>query len=416
MFLKRRVVVLLVSGGVSALVLAVIAGTIFRRASVQREAVAKLRGLGAVVSYDFQYPSPLPDDFYVKIDGSTAWVKAFAQKDTTDLDADGHSWLRTIFGPDAFNDVASVRFTHYGMPENPGIRKSTDYREIPSIYHLEPLRYLSQIRYLGIGGDQATKKTLEAIRDLRQLRVLLISDARLENEDLSFLENFQELRELYVGNSGLTDAALAHIGQLTRLERLTLQENRFTDQGIVHLRDLRSLKAVALGMGRTRITGSGLVHLNALKKLEEISLELRLLGRGRRAHQVSPRDQAAGSWPMRPVARGGAGTQRLATDSGARFESTSPLRLGRAGLEFFTRRPARSSLSKPNGAFAATVRTRLMSQSSTPSIFCSGTRWTVNTSRPFPGSASGLKGTTSTTPPPSSAGSTVARFRSVRIS
>ena len=206
------------------MIVVVCATSVIQRASVQREAIEKLRNLGAVVSYDFQYPAPIPDSLRAQVGGFGEWGKAFDHKDSPDLATDRFTWLRSIFGPDCFNEVVGVNLAYYGTPlerrssSGRSFGVSTDYHEIPAVDHphLESLKHFPKLRFLVIHQDQATNKTLGCIRDLRQLRFLMISDAKIKYDALSALDGLQELRTLHVSASGLTDRALESVGKLSR--------------------------------------------------------------------------------------------------------------------------------------------------------------------------------------------------------
>ena len=274
---RKRTVAAVTAGTIAAVIVIACATSVIHRANVQRDAVKKLRELGAVVSYDFQYPTPIPDSFRAQVDGSREWVKALSHKSIPDLATNRFTWFRSVFGPNCFNAVVSVNLAYYETPSENKSRlgrsfgASTDYHRIATVDHphLESLKHFPKLRFLVFHQGQATNKTLSYLQDMRQLRVLLIWNAKIDDDALSALESLEELRQLHAGNSGLTDRALEHVGKLPRLEWLALQDNHFTDAGLVHLAALTNLKT--LNLKRNMVEDIG--PLITLVDLEVLNLE-----------------------------------------------------------------------------------------------------------------------------------------------
>jgi hypothetical protein len=146
-----------------------------QQARRQREVVAEIRKVGAVVYHDWEsdgnltaLPNPHPP-----------WPK----------------WLRSLLGDDFFQSVIQIYF----------------YTEEATDAEVEHLRGLSQLKELELGGTHVTDAGLEHLRGM----------SRLTELDLGFTQ--------------VTDAGLGHLKGLSQLQYLDLRTMQVTDGGVKRL-------------------------------------------------------------------------------------------------------------------------------------------------------------------------------------
>ena len=250
----------------AALILCVWFVISLRRAAWQREAVEKLRRLGAVVAYDYQVDPSLPraSDFE---DPGAALNDISIRRDLPDPDYDGLAWLRNIVGPDFLHDVVSVNlaYTHDADGQN---------REEPSRDFHEDILLLGRLpklRCLMLIGNQANDRVLKAIQGLTQLEWVYLWEPNVTDDGIENMRSWTKLQYLHLSRCGITDRSLEVFGHLYDLEGLSLQGNRFTDEGLVHLGKLSRLRS--LWLCESTIRGTGLEHLAALVELEHFGLQ-----------------------------------------------------------------------------------------------------------------------------------------------
>jgi hypothetical protein len=147
----------------------------------QREAVARIRALGGVVTYDFELPPGWRQarslrELGRKLEG------IHDRRDLPDPDHDGRAWLRRLVGPDLFHDVVCINLAYSYAPGG------GDRREPAGVYHedLALLARFDQLRQLLLHGGQACDRTLEHIRGLKRLESLYmwsaqVTDGGMEN-------------------------------------------------------------------------------------------------------------------------------------------------------------------------------------------------------------------------------------------
>ena len=133
---SRRLAVVLATGAIAVVGLGI--ATVLSPVLRQRDAVERLRALGAVVTYDFELPPEWREagSFHKlarKLDGVTD------RGDRPDPDHDGRVWLRRV-SPDLFHDVVSVDLGSY-------VAEGKDRRDTAGDWH-ESLALVAGFRQL----------------------------------------------------------------------------------------------------------------------------------------------------------------------------------------------------------------------------------------------------------------------------
>ena len=196
-------------------------GAKWRAARQQRDAVAAIRALGGLVTYDYEAD-------YVASRANGPCVPP------------GPAWALALLGEDFFADVVAVHVSRLLIGGPP--------RSVP-----------------------ITDAWLEHIGKLSRLEVLDLKDSCVSDAGLKQIQRLTRLRRLDLRRDGITDAGLVPIGKLTRLEVLNLFLcRRVSDVGAEELGGLTRLQV--LDISGTRITDSGLEKLEGLPCLRELSL------------------------------------------------------------------------------------------------------------------------------------------------
>ena len=192
-------------------------GTFFLRLHQQREAVSRIRGLGGLVQYDYQW-----------------------REGNLDYHASppGPKVLRMMLGDDAFAHVAKVNFC------------CQDFSSFNSC--VNPLKY-------------ADLKALEALHDLDTLGIL---DSNIGDEGLQHLAALGRLRALDLESPKIGDQGLEHLRGLTNLRIFKLSRGKFSDKGIEQLKGLKNLES--LNLSDTQVTTEGVARLSAATTLREL--------------------------------------------------------------------------------------------------------------------------------------------------
>ena len=151
-------------------------------------------------------------------------------RDTSDANATGPSWLREILGKNFFAEVVAVNVTHV----------------------------------------QSEDELLAKIKELPELVRLQLSDCRITDSGLENLEGLIHLQELSVGGTFITDSGMPRLKQLTDLRWLWLDNTKVSDAGLASLEGLTHLQT--LNLQGTYVTDVGLVHLRGLMSLKELYL------------------------------------------------------------------------------------------------------------------------------------------------
>ncbi len=151
-------------------------------------------------------------------------------RDISDANATGPSWLRGFLGKNFFTEVVSVNLSHV-QPENEGL---ASIKELPELVQLH------------LANCRITDSGLENLERLTHLQQLDLTGTYITDAGLPRLKQLTNLRWLWLDNTKVTDAGLANLKGLTRLQRLNLEWTYVTDAGLVHLRELESLEELWL--------------------------------------------------------------------------------------------------------------------------------------------------------------------------
>jgi hypothetical protein len=234
-----------------------------RIAGKQREAVAALRGVGAVVSYDYQ---------------------DFGLDPGPDRSPPGPAWRRIMFGVDSVSNVVAIEFVDRRLP----IVLSVSTKDLKPVSELKGLTYyapplcvtdagltyvrgLNALRHLDLANcKQITDAGMEHLTELRDLEYLELDSTAISDAGLSHLKELKRLRHIRLENTRITDKGLLHLSGLTGIEDLLPDSTHVTDEGLAHLSKLAGLRELFLDS--TPVKGDGLVHLAPLANLEELRL------------------------------------------------------------------------------------------------------------------------------------------------
>jgi hypothetical protein len=208
------------------------------RAHKQRDAVARIRELGGVVSYDYEYS----DD--------KGWI--------SDAVPPGPRWMHDIAGVDFFATVVSVALWI------PGGDRCTDD-------DLQCLTSLPRTKWLMIEGTSlVTNQGLEHLGSLAELRNLSLTDlSNVSDRGVAELTKLRKLESLIVERCNVTGVMLQSLSECP-LSAITLNGCPIEDEQLVHLHEFSQLEI--LGLQDTPVTGAGLRHLGKLRHLRELDL------------------------------------------------------------------------------------------------------------------------------------------------
>ncbi|HIQ22667.1 MAG TPA: hypothetical protein EYH34_15690 [Planctomycetes bacterium] len=247
-----------------------------RQAARQRDAMARIRSLGGVAYYDYQY----------RRDGGGERLERAERRPAP-------AWLYKLVGPDLLHRVFYVNFALFRRGDRESrqpilVDEVTD-REMAILEDLPGLRWLSlngtrvtdaglgelarfaHLERLWLSGTQVGDRGLWHLRNMRWLRQLYLNGTRVTDAGLAHLAGLDQLEKLWLTGPQITDAGLAHVGKLTRLDLLFLDGTGQSDTGMQHLRGLRRLEWLRISRCG-RITDAGLEPLSTLRRLRELDL------------------------------------------------------------------------------------------------------------------------------------------------
>jgi len=197
------------------------------RAERQHRAVARLKDLGAVVSYDY---------------------RAYDDRDTGRRAAPRSPlWLRNFLGIDYFDTAHYVCLERHGVDQHLAILKDLPYVDIvrldgsgvtdEAVIQLQGLNYL---RVVTLANQNATDQALKHLQPMTQLQVLHVGPGHprnhVTNAGVGHLARLKNLRHLYLTNAGaVTDDCLVHLEHLTNLRTLRLEGTSVTEEGVARL-------------------------------------------------------------------------------------------------------------------------------------------------------------------------------------
>ena len=200
------------------------------QAGKQREAVAAIRAMGGLITYDYEA-------------AYRAGLRAAGAAKGPPTPP-GPAWARRLLGEDLFADVIEVG------PFPSGVVVAGPIVDLSS-----PI----------------TDACLMQIGKLPRLEVLDLGYSQVSDAGLKELHGLTRLRKLSLNNTGITDAGLEQIGKVTGLEMLNLSSaRRISDAGLEKLAGLTRLQE--LNLSGTGITDLGLKHIAKLARLEVLDL------------------------------------------------------------------------------------------------------------------------------------------------
>jgi Leucine-rich repeat (LRR) protein len=242
-------------------ILSIWLGVKVNQARRQKEAVAALVELGAIVRYEHQKHDTQP----------------YAYDTEKSVNAPG--WLRELAGDDFFQTVVHVLFMRPVTDEDlvhlaalPRIERlvlNDNQRAVSDagMAHLpRPDRLVAFVAHRTALGDDF----LRGLGGSDRLEMLGLFGARITDEGFRSLGALPQLTALAIENTHVGDAGLDALDGMPALSAVRLGGKQFTDAGIARLARHKNLTSVYLI--DTSISDEGLKHLQALRTLE-LSLE-----------------------------------------------------------------------------------------------------------------------------------------------
>ncbi len=235
---------------------------LWRAARQQREAVAAIHAVGAVVVYDYE------------AEHTAKWWASATVKWSAPVPP-GPAWARKLLGDDLFTNVVEVGYDGWANFRGRSAESAGLSRFLCQPRETGPF---SGRRFASLPGDREspenpiTDRCLEHIGKLPRLEVLELGWSCVSDASLKNLEGLTRLRQLNLARTPITDHGLEHLQGLTQLRELNLARTDITDRGLRHLVKLTRLEV--LDLSGTTVTEAGLAQLAQLP-------ELRLLGLGR---------------------------------------------------------------------------------------------------------------------------------------
>ena len=258
-------------------------GVQFRRAGKQREAVARIRKLGASVFYNCRYHE-------------SGYLVASKPP--------GPAWLTRLLGPDFFGRVHGVKLTEVDSLEGLGELQIL-CRPLSTVNDgdLVHLRTLTDLQWLALSDTQVGDAGLEHLRALTQLDKLYLDGTQVTDRGLVRLSRLTRLKILSLSRTQVSDAGLDQLAGLTGLEKLRLDHTHCSLSGVVHLLAVRQDRpladaletaglakrdqngdVLALDFSKTRVRDAGLAHLPPLDKIQWLYLNGTQITDGGMAH------------------------------------------------------------------------------------------------------------------------------------
>jgi hypothetical protein len=235
-------------------------GAHVNRVKNQREAVAELKKVNGLLTYEYQLGPTrghLLENVYTWSFGP-GWSSPITQGPTEPF---GPKALRRFLGEEFFNDVVNVALMGGGTVD----------------HHMPPLRKLARLKALQVdkphpcGENKLTNRGLDELCGIKSLRILHIWKAtRITDSGLAELQRLTNLEELVIECPNLTDEGIRHLSKLPNLRRLSIISDRVTDAEIRHLAALGNLWE--LHLTSSRIEGAGLANLERMKNLSALGI------------------------------------------------------------------------------------------------------------------------------------------------
>ncbi len=124
---------------------------------------------------------------------------------------------------------------------------------------LMPLRAMSYLKTLSLGGTGVSDAGARVLADVRSLRYLDLRQTRLSNASLPSLAALAQLESLDLSGTDVDGAGLVHLAKLRNLQTLVLKDLAVGDRDVPALLTISSLRE--LHLRGTDITESGAAQL-----------------------------------------------------------------------------------------------------------------------------------------------------------
>jgi hypothetical protein len=313
-------------------VLSIWLGVKVNQARRQKEAVAALRELGALVRYEHQKLDSKPNAYDTEKDLSVpGWLRDLAGDDFFQTVVHVH-FLRPVTDEDLIHLAALPRIERLVLTDNQKDVTDAGLAHLPRpdrLVHfvaygtslgddfIRRLADSDRLEMFGLFGGRVTDDGLRSLGALPRLTALAIENTHVGDAGLDALDGMPALTAVRLGGKQFTDAALARLARHKNLSSLYLIDTSITDDGLKHLATLPTLELslessnvrgpglafiapllngslnlngkliddaslaylkvakgiVAMNLEGTAITDAGLAHLHGLSKLSAICLE-----------------------------------------------------------------------------------------------------------------------------------------------
>ena len=206
-----------------------------KKANEQRTIVARIRTLGGVAQYDYNF-------------GPKGGLLAKEEPPSP-------VWPRKLLGDDFFYTFVAVDLG--GPPHGDD--------------DLAPIQGQVQLESLNLNATNVSDHGFKSLGRMKNLRSLALCATRITDASLVHVGQMTKLEYLDLSETKIGDAGLSHLTALQRLQHLDLSDTKVTDAGMRYVARLRQLRFLVLY--RCPITDAGLEHVGALTGLEQLLLQ-----------------------------------------------------------------------------------------------------------------------------------------------
>jgi WD40 repeat protein len=228
----------------------------------QRQAVAALRRLDPVITYDETKP------------GKPVIAVRFRPNTLAKVTDDDMVHLKSFYNLRSVDVPSSPKVTDAGLEHladlRPLVELNVNWTQVSAAGVVRLVRGRRMMQRLEVAGVKFRDDDLAMLKGLPYLRTLSLRATRVTDKGLEHLKSLENPRTLSLMSTGIGDAGLKHLETLTTLEDLDLDRTAITDAGLQHLKGLRNLRR--LQMAHTAVTDAGLEHLLGLSKLKELNV------------------------------------------------------------------------------------------------------------------------------------------------
>jgi Leucine-rich repeat (LRR) protein len=244
-------------------------GVKVNQARRQKEAIAALKSIGALIGFHHHY------DDQGNLDHRA--------------DPPGPAWLRQITGDDFFQRVYSVSGNRV-LSGRLEITETTTFTD----EHAAHLSAFDDLVWLSIDNSPASDEALSQIGDTddlvvaqffntpvgdkfvrrltraRQLELLILENTQVTGDGLGRLSNLREVKRLILSNSPIGNDGLRGVSNMTGLTELQLANLPIDDAGMAHLPELSNV--TELQLRHLDVTDDGLKNLTTGPALSYLNL------------------------------------------------------------------------------------------------------------------------------------------------